>query len=150
MGWWPPIDQNIMFDYVLPNYAESPLATNALLFAELKRYNTFAWNADRDTIISWSTTEGYPADAMYSRENGYEEMELREIYETESLAKFAFSILCQAKDKNNCPAIETISEYVRNPVFMQFCPEIRNTYQCNERIEYSSCSWEKGWNVKFK
>ena len=54
------------------------------------------------------------------------------------------------KDKNNCPAIETISEYVRNPVFMQFCPEIRNTYQCNERIEYSSCSWEKGWNVKFK
>ncbi len=24
------------------------------------------------------------------------------------------------------------------------------TYQCNERIEYSSCSWEKGWNVKFK
>ena len=149
-GWWLPIDRNIMFDYVLPNYAESPLATNALLFAELKRYNTFAWNADRDTIISWSTTEGYPADAMYSRENGYEEMELREIYETESLAKFAFSILCQAKDKNNCPAIETISEYVRNPVFMQFCPEIRNTYQCNERIEYSSCSWEKGWNVKFK
>lgn len=54
------------------------------------------------------------------------------------------------KDKNNCPAIETISEYVRNPVFMQFCSEIRNTYQCNERIEYSSCSWEKGWNVKFK
>ena len=54
------------------------------------------------------------------------------------------------KDKNNCPAIETISEYVRNPVFMQFCSEIRNTYQCNEKIEYSSCSWEKGWNVKFK
>lgn len=87
-----------MFDYVLPNYAESPLATNALLFAELKRYNTFAWNADRDTIISWSTTEGYPADAMYSRENGYEEMELHEIYETESLAKFAFSILWQAAE----------------------------------------------------
>lgn len=54
------------------------------------------------------------------------------------------------KDKNNCPAIETINEYVRNPVFMQFCSEIRNAYQCNEKIEYSSCSWEKGWNVKFK
>ncbi len=35
---------------------------------------------------------------MYSRENGYEEMELHEIYETESLAKFAFSILCRAAE----------------------------------------------------
>lgn len=97
-GWWLPIDQNIMFDYVLPNSEESPLATSALLLAELNRYNDFEWNADRDTIILWSRTEGYPADAMYSRENGYEEMELHEIYETESLAKFAFSILWQAAE----------------------------------------------------
>lgn len=54
------------------------------------------------------------------------------------------------KDKNNPPAIEAISEYVRNPVFVQFCSEIKNTYKCNEKIEYSSCSWEKGWNIKFK
>lgn len=97
-GWWLPIDRNIMFDYVLPNSEESPLATSALLLAELNRYNAFAWNADRDTILSWSATEGYPADAMYSRENGYKEMEVHEIYETESLAKFAFSILWQAAE----------------------------------------------------
>lgn len=54
------------------------------------------------------------------------------------------------QDKNNPPAIEAISEYVRNPVFVQFCSEIKNTYKCNEKIEYSSCSWEKGWNIKFK
>lgn len=54
------------------------------------------------------------------------------------------------QDKNNQPTIEAISEYIRNPVFMQFCLEIKNTYKCNERIEYSSCSWEKGWNIKFK
>lgn len=54
------------------------------------------------------------------------------------------------EDKNNPPAIEAISEYVRNPVFVQFCSEIKNTYKCNEKIEYSSCSWEKGWNIKFK
>lgn len=54
------------------------------------------------------------------------------------------------QDKNNQPTIEAISEYVRNPVFMQFCLEIKNTYKCNEKIEYSSCSWEKGWNIKFK
>lgn len=52
------------------------------------------------------------------------------------------------QDKNYCPAIHEIGEYVRNSVFMQLCSEIRDTYQCNEKIEYSSCSWEQGWNIK--
>ncbi len=54
------------------------------------------------------------------------------------------------QDKNTPPTIEEIGAYVRNPVFMQFCSEIKNTYKCNEKIEYSLCSMEKGWNVKFK
>ena len=54
------------------------------------------------------------------------------------------------QDKNNYPTIEAIGEYVRNPVFMQIFTEIKNTYKCNEKIEYSSCSWEKGWNIKLK
>lgn len=54
------------------------------------------------------------------------------------------------QDKNYRPVIREISEYVKNPVFMQFCTEIKDTYQCSEKIEYSSCSWEKGWNIKFK
>jgi len=97
-GWWLPIEQNIMFRYVLPNSQESPLTTSALLLAELKAYNSFEWNADRDTIISWSRTEGYPADATFSKETGYKEVAVHETYETESLAKFAFSILWQAAE----------------------------------------------------
>lgn len=54
------------------------------------------------------------------------------------------------QDKNSCPTIEEISDCVRNPIFMDFCSEIKNTYKCDEKIEYSSCSWEKGWNIKFK
>lgn len=54
------------------------------------------------------------------------------------------------QNKNSRPTIEEISEYVRNSVFMQFCLEMKNTYQCSEKIEYSACSWEKGWNIKFK
>lgn len=54
------------------------------------------------------------------------------------------------QDKNYCPTLEEISEFVRNKVFMQFCSEIKNTYTCSEKIEYSSCSLEPGWNVKFK
>lgn len=54
------------------------------------------------------------------------------------------------QDKNYRPTLKEISEYVKTPVFMQFCSEIKDTYKCNENIEYSSCSWEKGWNIKFK
>ena len=54
------------------------------------------------------------------------------------------------QDKSACPTLEEIGEYVRNPVFMLLCSEIKDTYQCSEKIEYSSCSLEKGWNVKFK
>lgn len=54
------------------------------------------------------------------------------------------------QDKNYCPDITEISGYVGNSVFLQFCTEIKDTYQCKEKIEYSSCSWERGWNIKFK
>ena len=54
------------------------------------------------------------------------------------------------QDKNTCPTLEEIGEYVRNPVFMQFCTEVKETYQCREQIEFSACSMEPGWNVKFK
>lgn len=49
-----------------------------------------------------------------------------------------------------CPALEEIGDYVNNPVFTQFCADIKTKYNCNEKIEFSSCSWEYGWNVKFK
>lgn len=54
------------------------------------------------------------------------------------------------QDKSTCPTLEEIGEYVRNPVFMLLCSEIKDTYQCSEKMEYSSCSLEKGWNVKLK
>jgi len=97
-GWWLPIDQNIIFNYVLPNSKQSPLSTSSLLLEELKYYNSFEWNADEETILSWSSTEGYPTDATYSKETGLSEIEANETYDTESLAKFAFSILWQAAE----------------------------------------------------
>lgn len=52
--------------------------------------------------------------------------------------------------KTICPTLEEIGEYVRNQVFMEFCSEIKDAYQCAVKIEFSSCSIEPGWNVKFK
>ncbi len=54
------------------------------------------------------------------------------------------------RNKSVCPTLAEIGDYVRNPVFMQLCSKIKDTYQCSEKIEYSACSMEKGWNVKFK
>lgn len=54
------------------------------------------------------------------------------------------------QDKSYCPVLEEIGELVKNPVFMQFCSDIKAKYKCSEKIEFSSCSLERGWNVKFK
>ena len=54
------------------------------------------------------------------------------------------------QDRGYCPKLEEIGEYIKNPVFTQFCTDIKTRYNCNEKIEFSSCSWEFGWNVKFK
>lgn len=97
-GWWLPINKNIIFNYVLPNHQESPLCTSYLLLEELKYYNMFEWNADKETILSWSRSEGYPVDVTYSKENGCNELKVHDIYDTVSLAKFAFSILWQAAE----------------------------------------------------
>lgn len=48
------------------------------------------------------------------------------------------------QDRNYCPNLQEIDEYIKNPVFKQFCLEIKTKYKCNEKIEYSSCSYEKG------
>lgn len=54
------------------------------------------------------------------------------------------------KDKEYCPTLEEIGEFIHNAVFLEFCAEIRELYHCKEKIEFSACSWEYGWNVKFK
>ncbi len=53
-------------------------------------------------------------------------------------------------DRNSCPALEDIEKYISNPVFGQFRSALKTAHKCTEKIEFSSCSWEKGWNIKYK
>lgn len=53
-------------------------------------------------------------------------------------------------DHSYQPTLDEIGEYIGNPVFGKFCSEIGDKYKGKEKIEFSSCSWERGWNVKFK
>lgn len=64
--------------------------------------------------------------------------------------KGKYSIMIDLQDKQYCPDLEEIEDYIQNPVFHAFCTEIKEVYKCNELIEYSACSMERGWNVKFK
>lgn len=54
------------------------------------------------------------------------------------------------QDKTYCPTLSEIGEHVNNPVFSRFCAEVKSRYDCTEKIEFSACSMEKGWNVKFR
>ena len=60
------------------------------------------------------------------------------------------SDMIDLKDKTFCPTLEEIAEVIRNPLFEKFCSEIKESYGVSEKIEYSCCSMEPGWNVKFK
>lgn len=48
------------------------------------------------------------------------------------------------------PSIEEIGEYIRNPLFGDFWAHMEKEYKANCKAEYSKCSWEPGWNIKFK
>ena len=54
------------------------------------------------------------------------------------------------QDKKYCPTLGEMKEYVHNPVFARFCSDMKSKYHCSEKIEFSSCSWQFGWNIKFK
>lgn len=107
---WIPINDGIMFNFPLANGAVVNIATISLLKFELSKINELGWNADRETILGWSSTEGYPTDATI--ENGkIEYLQRNDIYDTESLAKFAFSVLWEAAE---------FAEKERVPVILDF------------------------------
>lgn len=48
------------------------------------------------------------------------------------------------------PDMEDFSDFVRNPLWDKLCSYVEETYQAASKPEFSKCSWEYGWNVKFK
>lgn len=91
-----PIEDRLVFKYPLPNGQESMLSTVACLKYELTKINEAGWQADEATILDWINTEGYPAEGQISGHGLLPFFPKCKVYSTESLAKFAFSILWQA------------------------------------------------------
>ena len=97
-GWWVPLDEPAIFSYVLPNFEEGLLATVGTLKRELNAINALSWNATPEEIASWRNTEGYPYDGTVQMNGDISIQKNHTVYNTVSLAKFAFSILWEAAD----------------------------------------------------
>ncbi len=93
--WWLPVADEFMWNGVLPTGHKRVIGTVGMLADELEQINNIQWQADEQTILGWTETEGYPDDGYYK--NGKVEMgEVHKEYDTLSLAKFAFSIMWKA------------------------------------------------------
>ena len=91
-----PIEDRLVFKYPLPDGQESMLSTVDCLKYELQKINEAGWQADEATITEWVNTEGYPIEGQIGGNGLLQFLPKRKVYSTESLAKFAFSILWEA------------------------------------------------------
>ena len=81
--------------------------------AELKRINELSWQADEKEICAWSRTEGYPAEAEVGQGGVLTKQNIpaHTRFDTESLAKFAFSILYQAARFSLAQRVPVLLDY---------------------------------------
>lgn len=54
------------------------------------------------------------------------------------------------QNKDVEPAMAELYQFVRNPVFERFCLRMEETCGAAPALSFSKCSWEPGWNVKFR
>lgn len=97
-AWWLPLSDSFLFQGPLPTEDLAAIGTVGALRIELEKLNLLAWQADEDTILDWTETEGYPADGTIGADGQYSKLDISEHtrYDTQSLAKFAFSMFWRA------------------------------------------------------
>lgn len=54
------------------------------------------------------------------------------------------------EDGASVPSMDEISGYIHNSLWEDFFLYMKQEYQPKISFEFSRCSWETGWNVKFK
>lgn len=104
---WLPFEQSYKLSFVDPKNENAMLATISYLENELKDLNNAIWKADEPTILSWQNEENlYPLKdsflaKLFNRKKA-------PIYDTESLAKYAYSIIYRTikfAKQNNVPIV---------------------------------------------
>lgn len=54
------------------------------------------------------------------------------------------------EDYNHIPTEYEMKEYINNDLYDDFYEYMQTTYKIVPKFEFSKCSWEYGWNIKFK
>ncbi len=93
---WLPIQDCFTFTAQNPAQNQVPMSTAGMLLAELGWINSNGWNAPEEEFLNWDRTEGYPTDAAIAKDGTLGEVQEHTVYNTESLAKFAFCIFYKA------------------------------------------------------
>ncbi len=109
--WWLPIDRPLYFKAPNPAGSDTLIATTGLLRMELEHINALGWQADEETIRSWTESEGYPADTGTDASDPAGDMQEHTTYDTESLAKYAFSILWRAVEFSQREQVPVLLDY---------------------------------------
>lgn len=52
--------------------------------------------------------------------------------------------------QSNKPTFEQIGEYINSPLWQELNDTLNISYNVIPQIEYSRCSMQRGWNVKYK
>ena len=50
----------------------------------------------------------------------------------------------------DAPSLKQIAEYIDNPLWAEFDSRIRSAYRIKLYMDYSRCSMQPGWNIKYK
>lgn len=108
--WWLPIEEGFWFNGALPTDDQAVIATTGGLKAELDKANELCWQATEETVLGWKDSEGYPVDVEVPAKGFWRRKKIKEHiqYHTESLAKYAFSILWRAvkfSQENSVPIL---------------------------------------------
>ena len=51
---------------------------------------------------------------------------------------------------NHIPTEYEMKDYIHNDLWQNFCNYMKDTYNIVPKFQFSKCSWEYGWNIKFK
>lgn len=52
--------------------------------------------------------------------------------------------------QDNQPTLQNINDFVNSELWNELCLFLEDTYAVLPKLEYSKCSMQKGWNVKYK
>lgn len=53
-------------------------------------------------------------------------------------------------DQSNQPTMDDINNFINRELWNELCSFLESRYAVAPKLEYSKCSMQKGWNVKYK